>query len=112
MIIDRLHVPHPVLDELIVKSRPKFRADLDSKRDDPFACTREQNEQRRAVVPGEIDAVIEFAAPNRGDCSKSGKPARHDQQLVNTSNRWRECLALRRNHQRYLGVRKFLAYSL
>jgi hypothetical protein len=111
MIIDRVHVAHPVFDELVVKSRPEFRAHFDSERDNPFLRSREKHEQRRAIVPRKIDAVIEFIARNRSHRSKSGRSTRHYQEFVHAGNRRCESFAFRRNHKRDLRVRKFFSRS-
>ena len=111
MIIDRVHVAHPVLDEVIVESRSKFRTHFDPKRNDPLLGAREKHEKRGAIVPCKIDSVIEFAAGDRSRGSNSGKAARHDQKFIHTDNCWRQRFAFGRNHESDVCIRKFFAHG-
>ena len=68
-----------------------------------------QNEKRRAIVSREIDAVIEFAARDRHSRGQTAEAATRDQKFVHTRNCRGESLAIARNHERDLCVRKFFA---
>src|SRR5713101_6847995 len=82
VIIDHVHVSHPMLDKFVVETCSKSRADFDSKRHDPLFRAREKHQQRGTIVPRKINAVIKFLARDRGDCSKSAKAPTHDQNFL------------------------------
>ena len=79
MVIDRMHVAHTILHELVVRFAPQWRPFLDPCGHDPFIGPGKKRKRGGAVTASEIDAVVESTAKNREKIFKVGQaPAHHD----------------------------------
>src|SRR5205085_11102782 len=87
MIIDSVHVTHAMLDKFIVKACPKLRSHLDSKRHDPFLRAREESKKCRAIIAGEIDAIVESSARNGSGGGKTAEAGPHYEKAVEAGDR-------------------------
>src|SRR4029077_19736834 len=93
VVVDRVHVAHPMLDKFIVNARSDFRSHFDAKGKDSFLSPGEKYQKRGAIIPGKIDAIIEITPRNLhpGPCRTREEP------IVDVRDRGKQFRALRRS---------------
>ena len=65
MVIDGVEKPDRRVDQLVVTARPQFRPEIRMIGGDSFPGPGKKGEEGGAIVPGEVETVIEFAERQR-----------------------------------------------
>ena len=82
MVIDGVQQAHRRFHELVVAPGANLRAEVWVIRGDPLSRLREQGQERRAVVAGEIEAVIKSSPRERDPIERIVRFPSQDENLV------------------------------